>query len=102
MCPEGDLLARGLTHEDDDERGRHAGLREDGAVGGAGDAPAEPVDEEQVERDVRREAQSARRERGAGVLEPAQDTGGREDDEHRRDADGRDPQVGHGVAERLG
>ena len=58
------------------------------------------VDEPDVEDDVEAEPADRGDERGAGVLQAAQHAGRREDDEHRRDADRRDPQVGHGLVER--
>ena len=66
------------------------------------DAPAEAVDEDQVEDDVRRETSDRRDQRGPGVLQPAQHAGGGQGHEHGRDADGRDAQVGGGVPERGG
>ena len=78
-----------------DERGRHAGLGEDGAECGTGDAEAQAVDQDEVQRDVGAEADDRGQQRRPGVLQAAQDTGDREDHEHGRDARGGDAQVGH-------
>ena len=92
--------AAGIPDEDDDEGGRHPGLGDDGAPRRPGDAPAEAVDEPHVEGDVEAEPADGGDERGAGVLQAAQDAGRREDDEHRGDAERGDPQVGDGLVER--
>ncbi len=78
--------------DDDHEIGRrHAALGQDGAPGGARDAEIGAVDEGGVEDGVGYEARDGDIERGPGVLEAAQDSGGGEDDEHGRYAEGGDP-----------
>ena len=76
-----------VAHEHHHEGGRHPGLGDDGAPGRPRDAPAEAVDEGEVEHDVRRETGHRGDQRRAGVLQAAQHTGRGERDEHRRDAE---------------
>ena len=58
--------ALGVADQDGDEPDRHAGLGDHRAPRGAGDSPAQAVDEDQVEHDVRRET-SDRRDEGVRV-----------------------------------
>ena len=102
MGVETKTLADGIPDEDGDESGSHAGLREDGAEGRPGDAHAEAVDEEDIEDDVRGEADDTRDQWGLGVLESTEHARGGEDDEHAGEAGGRDPQVDDRLVERFG
>ena len=81
----------------DHVRGDHAPLGDDRAGRGAGDAPAEAVDEEPVEERVRGEPEPGDPQRRDGVLHAAQEPGRGEDDEHRRQPPHRDAEVGHGL-----
>jgi len=80
--------------DDEDEGGRHTALGENGPERGACDAYVQAVDEEEVERDVRAEPDDGRDQRRSGVLQPAQDAGHRQDDQHRWYAEGGHPQIG--------
>ena len=89
--------AAGAAHDHGQIGGGHAALGEHGAPGGAGDAEAGAVDQDDVERRVGGEAADGDHQRGAGVLQAAQHAGGGQHDQHRRDAERADPQVGDGV-----
>ena len=94
--------AAGPPHDDRHQRGGHPGLGEHRAEGRAGDAEPGGIHEGDVEDDVGAEPDDAGDERGAGVLEAPQDTGGGEDDEHAGQARGGDAQVGDGLVEGVG
>ena len=89
----------GLDEQHGDERDAHPGLRDDGAPRGSCDAPVQPVDEDEVERDVRAEADDRGDERCGRVLQAAEDAGDSEDGEHGRDAQRGDAQVGRRLLE---
>jgi hypothetical protein len=93
--------ARGGDHH----RGQHAGagdLGEHRPPGRSRDAEVEPVDQGEVEEHVQDVAADRDVERGAGVLQAAQDAGGGEHDQQRGDAEQRDPQVRRGLLGDLG
>ncbi len=60
----------------------HSGLRDDRAHRRSCDSHVEPVDEECVEADIGNASDSRDDQRGLRVLEPAQQSGGRDDHEH--------------------
>ena len=72
--------APGGAPDDHEERDRGGDLGDDGAPRRAGDAAVEPVDEEQLEREVERVRGDRDHERGLGVLHPAQVAGAGERD----------------------
>ncbi len=86
----------GRPQRDRDAGHGHPGLRDRGAGRRPDQAPAEPVDQQRVERDVGGGADRRDDERGAGVLHPAEQPGRGDRDEHARQTPGRDPQVVRG------
>jgi len=80
--------------DNDDESGRHTGLGENGPQGGTRDAHVKAVDEEHVKRNIGAETHDGRDQRGSRVLQSAKNSGHSQEDQHRRDADRRHPQVG--------
>ena len=70
----------------------HGPLRDAGADGGARHGPVQPVDQDEVQHDVQREAGGGDDQRRAGVLQAPQHTGAREDQQHRHES-------GHGPAQ---
>jgi hypothetical protein len=88
--------------DDDDEGGRHTGLGENGPQRGTCDAQVQAVHEQQVERDVGAEPNDGSDQRRSRVLQPAENAGHREDDQHRWYADCRHPQIGHGLRQCCG
>ena len=89
-------VAASEPDHDRDERGGHAELGERGAEGRAGDAQVRAVHQGEVEDDVGREADQRDDERGAGVLQAAQDAGGGEVEQDGRHRERADPQVDGG------
>ena len=94
------LTARG-AHDDGQQGGRAGDLGQHRPDGRPGDPEpvegADAVDQQQVERDVEAVAGDRDDERGAGVLQPAQDPGRGEHDQQRDGAEEGDPQVRRGV-----
>lgn len=95
-------MPSGATDDDGEVDSCHSALRDDGAPGGAGDAEAGAVDQSRVEAGVGDEAADGDVQRGPGVLQTAQHPGGGEDDQHGRDAERGDAQIGGGVGSRGG
>ena len=96
-CPADGMFA-GAAHHDRPERGSHTPLGERGAGRRTGDAPADRVDEQPVQRNVHERADRGDFERGDGVLQPAERADLREDNHHRRNTPQRVVQVVEGVA----
>ena len=86
----------GRAEEDPGECRAHAGLRDRGSGRRARDAPVEAVDEEELEHEVHGVAGNHDHEREAQVRDPAQVALPGEGDEHERQPDRRDAQVGDG------
>ena len=85
------------AHDQPDEAGPHAGLRDRGSPRGPLDPPVEPVDEEHLEDDVERVPGHDQDERRGQVGDPAEETLASEREEERGDAERDDPKVGGGV-----
>ena len=97
----GAVPAGRADHDDHEDRGA-GDLGEHRAEGRAGDAEPGGVDEQQVEHDVEGVADHRDHQRGAGVLETAQDAGRGEHHQQRHGAEEGDPQVGRGRVGDLG
>ena len=90
-------VAAGASDHDRAQPGGGTGLGDHRPEGGTRHAQPERVDEHQVQRHVDDRREPGREQRGAGVLQSSQRSRRREDDEHGREAEQADAQVGHGV-----
>jgi hypothetical protein len=94
------LRVRVGPQELDDKRNAHAALSDCRSRGRSGDTPVEAVDEEQLERDIRRVRGNDDLERPPQARDASQIPLPGERDECRRKSDRRDPEVGQRVCAR--